>query len=104
MAKDYPNSHFTGLDFAPIQPKDTPRNVNFVQANALNGLPFEDNTFDYVFQRFLVVAYPKDKWGFMISELVRVLKPGGYLEVWHCLLVSLKTSMTSRLMIWFHLL
>ncbi len=82
------DTHFTGLDFAPIQPKETPQNVHFVQANALDGLPFKDNTFDYVFQRFLVVAYPKDKWSFMISELVRVLKPGGYLEV--CFAIVIK--------------
>ncbi|CAG8763455.1 16545_t:CDS:2, partial [Dentiscutata heterogama] len=45
------------------------------------GLSFEDNTFDFVYQRLLFVAYPKSKWMFIVNELVRVLKPGGYLEM-----------------------
>ncbi|CAG8440015.1 7232_t:CDS:2 [Dentiscutata heterogama] len=82
MATNFPEVHFTGVDFAPIQPNENnPENVTFIQTNALEGLPFEDNTFDYVFQRFLNVGYPRDKWVFIINELVRVLKPGGYLEM-----------------------
>ncbi|CAG8460754.1 8987_t:CDS:2 [Dentiscutata erythropus] len=82
MATNFPEAHFAGVDFAPIQPNENnPENVTFIQANALEGLPFEDNTFDYVFQRFLIIGYPKDKWAFIINELVRVLKPGGYLEM-----------------------
>ncbi|RHZ85321.1 hypothetical protein Glove_67g48 [Diversispora epigaea] len=82
MASDYPNTQITGLDISPIQPSEIkPRNVNFVKANVLNGLPFENNTFDYIFQRFLVSAIPKDSWLDVINELTRVLKPGGYLEL-----------------------
>ncbi|CAG8691679.1 5121_t:CDS:2 [Cetraspora pellucida] len=78
----FPKAHFTGVDFVPIQPNENKlENVTFVHINALEGLPFKDNTFDYIFQRFLVVSYPRDKWDFIISELVRVLKPGGYLEL-----------------------
>ncbi|RHZ79195.1 hypothetical protein Glove_151g96 [Diversispora epigaea] len=82
MASNYPNTQFTGVDISPIQPTEIkPRNVDFVKANLLNGLPFEDNTFDYIFQRFLFLAIPKDSWPVIINELTRVLKPGGYLEL-----------------------
>ncbi|CAG8460391.1 13280_t:CDS:2, partial [Dentiscutata heterogama] len=39
------------------------------------------HTFDFVFQRYLVSVIPKEKWPYVINELVRVLKPGGFLEL-----------------------
>ncbi|RIB29729.1 hypothetical protein C2G38_2136698, partial [Gigaspora rosea] len=39
------------------------------------------NTFDFLFQRYLVSAYSKEKWPYVINELVRVLKPGRFLEL-----------------------
>ncbi|RHZ83324.1 hypothetical protein Glove_97g93 [Diversispora epigaea] len=82
MASNYPNTQFTGLDISPIQPSEIkPKNVNFVIANVLNTLPFENDTFDYIFQRLLFIALPKDSWPVVINELTRVLKPGGYLEL-----------------------
>ena len=82
MADSYPHAKFTGIDISPIQPLQVkPKNFTFVQANLLNGLPFADDSFDFVFQRLLVGAIPKNKWPFIINELTRVLKPGGYLEV-----------------------
>ena len=82
MATEYPNAKITGIDISPIRPSQVkPDNFTFIQANILDGLPFEDNTFDYVFQRLLFAAITRDKWPFVINELTRVLKPGGYLEV-----------------------
>src|SRR6266542_3569371 len=85
MATNYPCAEFTGIDISPIQPSQIkPEYFTFIQANLFDGLPFTDNSFDFVFQRFLVGAIPKDKWSFVINELTRVLKPGGYLEVNKC--------------------
>ncbi len=82
MATNYPRAEFTGIDISPIQPSQIkPENFTFIQANLLDGLPFEDNSFDFVFQRLLVSSIPRDKWPFVVGELTRVLKPGGYLEV-----------------------
>lgn len=55
MAEDYPASHFTGIDIVTdILPKTGyPENCTFLRANTLKGLPFEDNTFDFVFQRYV---------------------------------------------------
>lgn len=82
IATNYPNSQVVGFDMCPISPSEIkPENITFVQGNIFNGLPFEDNSFDFVFQRFLILGIPSDKWEFVIRELTRVLKPGGFLEV-----------------------
>ena len=82
MATNYPNAKITGIDVSSIQPLQVKsKNFTFIQGNIFEGLPFADDYFDFVYQRFLAPAIPKDKWPFVIRELTRVLKPGGYLEV-----------------------
>jgi len=82
MATSYPHVEIIGIDISPIQPLQVkPENFTFIQANFFERLPFADDTFDFVFQRLMVGAITKDKWPFVINELTRVLKPGGYLEV-----------------------
>src|ERR1043165_6558905 len=99
MATNYPHVKFTGIDISPIQPSQVkPENFNFIQTNLLDGLPFADDTFDFVFQRLLVASIPKDKWPLVINELTRVLKPGGYLEVNHAEIFGLM-YVTQELMI-----
>ncbi|RUS19361.1 hypothetical protein BC937DRAFT_87612 [Endogone sp. FLAS-F59071] len=52
MACDYSNSHFTGHDIDEVFPgpeAELPTNCMFLKADTLN-LPFEDGTFDFVFQ------------------------------------------------------
>ncbi|CAG8506419.1 12374_t:CDS:2 [Racocetra fulgida] len=71
-----------GLDISPYQPTTIkPNNFEFVKGNVQERLPFDDNTFDFVFQRFLVFGLIKDKCPDVMNELVRVLKPGGFLEL-----------------------
>ncbi|CAG8760834.1 23171_t:CDS:2, partial [Gigaspora margarita] len=78
----YPLSQVIGLDISSYQPTQIkPRNFEFIRANAQEGLPFDNNTFDFVFQRFLFIGYTIEKWSYVINEIVRVLKPGGYLEL-----------------------
>ncbi|RUS21653.1 hypothetical protein BC937DRAFT_91945 [Endogone sp. FLAS-F59071] len=87
MAREYPKSHFTGIDVADVF-KDTltPLNCQFLLANTLEGLPFPDNHFDFVFQRLHIFCFTKEGWRSAITELLRVLKPGGTLELstWVC--------------------
>ncbi|KAJ1553442.1 hypothetical protein HK096_007828, partial [Nowakowskiella sp. JEL0078] len=71
-AVDMANTLFNGVEILP--------NTFFVEGNILNGLPFPDNYFDAVFQRYLIFGIPKDKWDFAISELRRVTKPEGFIE------------------------
>lgn len=52
IAGEYPKSTIVGVDMVPLFPRDIkPSNCLFYQSNILNGLPFQDGTFDYVFMR-----------------------------------------------------
>src|SRR5688572_22182536 len=82
MATVFRKPSFIGMDISPVIPQGVkPQNIEFIQGNILNGLPFQDNSIDYVHQRLLIAAIPSDRWQGLIDEIVRVLKPGGYLEV-----------------------
>ena len=82
MASEFHDPSFIGIDISAVIPQGIkPQNIEFVQGNILDGLPFEDNTFDFIHQRLLIVGIPSDKWQGLIDEVVRVLKPGGYMEV-----------------------
>ena len=82
MAKLYPSSEFIAIDMADIfMTQDIPPNVTFKQMNAGVGLDFEDESFDFVFQRFLVMGFPTDQYLLSIQEMKRLLKPGGAIEI-----------------------
>ncbi|RUP48256.1 hypothetical protein BC936DRAFT_144786, partial [Jimgerdemannia flammicorona] len=79
---EFPNSSFVGVDISDMFPQAIkPPNTTFTVANVLDGLPFEDNSFDYVFQRLLVFAFTRSQWAIAIRELIRVTKPGGWIEL-----------------------
>lgn len=84
MAKQFPKSEFHGCDvndYGPPEGRFLPKNCQFQIGNVITGLPYKDDTFDYVHQRFLVAAISKPSWPQVIRELIRVIKPGGYLEL-----------------------
>ena len=63
------------IDVFPQEIK--PPNVNFKVANVLEGLPFPDNSFDFVYVRLMLVGMKSDEWEPMWREVHRILKPGG---------------------------
>ena len=83
MARAFPAARVVGLDMeAPTQPTSIPpSNYEFVQRNLFAGLPFFDQSFDLVHMRFLVLVLPAKQWPFVVSELVRVTRPGGFVEL-----------------------
>ncbi|RUS26342.1 S-adenosyl-L-methionine-dependent methyltransferase, partial [Jimgerdemannia flammicorona] len=82
MAAEYPDSRFVGTDVAATYPSDIhPRNVKFVRADTTKGLPFPDKSFDFVYQRSMTLCYTLDQWEFVIDELIRVTKPGGWIQL-----------------------
>ncbi|CAG8503194.1 12938_t:CDS:2 [Acaulospora morrowiae] len=83
MAREYPNTKFYGLDLSPnYQTSSLPENVEFYQGNLLEGLPFEDVTFDFVHMSLLVRWLTTKQWeDVVIRELVRVTKPFGFIEL-----------------------
>ena len=42
-----------------------------MQVDIMNGLPFSDNTFDFIHQGNLAYVITRDKWQFIISEMIR---------------------------------
>ncbi|CAG8576878.1 6455_t:CDS:2 [Dentiscutata heterogama] len=75
LASKYPRSHFTGCDIVANYPLHIkPGNSTFVKANVIEGLPFPDNT-------FMMFALTTKDWPFAIKEMVRVTKPGGWIEI-----------------------
>ncbi|RIA79557.1 S-adenosyl-L-methionine-dependent methyltransferase [Glomus cerebriforme] len=83
LAHKYRNSKFVGVDIEPtVYPNEIkPGNLNFCEADILNGLPFPDNEFDFVHQEIMALIIKADQWNFVISEIVRVTKPGGFIEL-----------------------
>ncbi|CAG8562140.1 8902_t:CDS:2 [Ambispora gerdemannii] len=82
-ATEYEEACFTGIDIATLYPKEIkPQNTRFIASNILEGLPFEDNTFDFVYCRFMMFVLTLEDWQEkVIPELARVLKPNGWLEI-----------------------
>ncbi|CAG8450175.1 9280_t:CDS:2 [Racocetra fulgida] len=94
MAYDYPNSHFIGIDINPMFPKEIkPRNVEFEEADVLEDLPYADESFDFIVIRNMITSFTVHDWESKIwKELIRVLKPGGYIET-----KNIDLTMTTRL-------
>ncbi|HEU5347115.1 MAG TPA: methyltransferase domain-containing protein [Ktedonobacterales bacterium] len=93
MAAQFPNARVVGLDLVPPPDEgkslghglDTrPSNYLFAVGNILEGLPFPDASFDFVHQRLLITAIPRDRWPAVIQELARVTRPGGWVELAEC--------------------
>ncbi|CAG8585951.1 330_t:CDS:2 [Ambispora gerdemannii] len=82
MAQEFKESVLVGLDGKTAEfPKDTPSNAAFIECNVLDGIPFPENTFDYVHQSGMLSSYTTNEWRTIIYDIVRVLKPGGYVEI-----------------------
>ena len=58
-----------------------PRNSDILQLDVTVALPFENDTFDYIFSEHVIehISYPEG--AYMLEECFRVLKPGGVLRV-----------------------
>jgi hypothetical protein len=53
-----------------------------VKGNVLQGLPFAGGSFDFVHQRFMLAsAVPVKSWSGLLRDLVRVVRPGGWIEL-----------------------
>ncbi|CEG70943.1 hypothetical protein RMATCC62417_06754 [Rhizopus microsporus] len=82
MVQEYPNCTYHGCDIVNILYKNVDvKQFTFSKGNVIKGLPYEDNTFDFVHMRFLVLALREDEWPMAIKELIRVTKPGGMVQI-----------------------
>ncbi|KAJ3119389.1 hypothetical protein HK100_000335 [Physocladia obscura] len=83
VKKDNPLAEYHGVDISKtLVEQVSPDDGMFLKfGNVLETLPYEDNTFDYVHQRLLVLGMPRDKFPDALRELIRVTKPGGWIEL-----------------------
>lgn len=83
MAQQFPTTQAYGLDLENLKESGTlPPNYQFAQGNLLEELPFAHNTFDFVHQRLILAsAIPLARWSDVLKELLRVTRPGGWLEL-----------------------
>nr|CAG8616449.1 356_t:CDS:2 [Entrophospora candida] len=79
MAEEFPKSSFIGIDIVidlNDSKKELPENLAVIRHNILDGLPFPDDTFDFVHQKHMTQSLKIDQWSFVIDELIRITKPG----------------------------
>ncbi|KAI8883266.1 S-adenosyl-L-methionine-dependent methyltransferase [Backusella circina FSU 941] len=82
MAIDHPGCQVTGVDMSDMFPTTIrPENVKFELLNVLDGLPYADNSFDFVHMRLMIAALRSTEWPLVLTEIRRVLKPGGLLQL-----------------------
>lgn len=82
MARLFPNALVAGLDLsaASFRPPAL-ENCYLGEGNVLTGLPFPAGFFSYTHQRLLSAGITALKWPGVVRELVRVTRPGGWLEM-----------------------
>ena len=106
LANEYPQASVVGLDVVP-PPDDylrasfqavhgKPSNYRFVQRDILTGLPFHDDSFDFVHMRLVFAAVPSDRWLPLVQELARVTRPGGWVELVEGSLLHFTSEATSH--------
>ncbi|WP_376794090.1 class I SAM-dependent methyltransferase [Thermogemmatispora sp.] len=82
LAREFPQAEVIGLDLEPAKNTTAPPPTSrLVAGDVRDGLPFEDNRFDFVHQRFFWAALPLAAWPGVVQELVRVTAPGGWVEL-----------------------
>ena len=85
MANDFPNAMCYGLNMLRVPDTEDflhiPPNLHFDKANVLQGLGHPNDSFDFIHQRNMVHAYHGDDISFIMSEMLRLLKSGGYVEL-----------------------
>lgn len=88
MAQLFPRAAVVGVDVTPPARDDESatgetlaNNYKFVAGNVLERLPFDDGAFDFTHQRYMIGAIPRESWPRAITELARVTRPGGWVEV-----------------------
>ncbi|KAI9272505.1 S-adenosyl-L-methionine-dependent methyltransferase [Sporodiniella umbellata] len=96
-ATEFSNSQFYGIDIRDLFPTDIrPPNVHFQVHDALIGLPFPDNSFDIVNTRTFILSIQKNKWPFILNEITRVLKPGGFAQICEYTILETGTEFVQR--------
>lgn len=86
-SRGFPSISFTGLDIAPLAPRMTDDDMTwrFVQHDLRKiPLPFKDEEFNLIMIKDLSMVTPSvgGQQQILMDEYLRILKPGGTLEIW----------------------
>ncbi|KAG2225913.1 hypothetical protein INT45_006609 [Circinella minor] len=82
MATEFPNADFHGVDISPQFPSTIkPSNAFFKQQNILDGLPYPDNSIDYLHVQLMLTSLTQEQVLKLLGDIMRVLKPNGYVEL-----------------------
>ncbi|GAA5797546.1 hypothetical protein HPULCUR_002934 [Helicostylum pulchrum] len=89
MAHTFPNAKVIGLDAFSVDDKRMKGHSNTISApnivykygDLTTHLPLPDNYLDIIYQRDTTSIMPHERWPFLLDELMRVAKPGGYIEL-----------------------
>ena len=68
------HNDWINIDFQSSSPE-----VNAI--NILNGLPYDNNSFDVVYSSHFLEHLTKKQADFVLSEIIRILKPGGIVRI-----------------------
>ncbi|CAG8495343.1 12855_t:CDS:2 [Acaulospora colombiana] len=77
----YPMPEYTGVDLNPVAPNNYPPNVNVIKGDLLS-LPYDENQFDFTRISTFSPEFTDNEWVQGISEMIRVTKCGGWIELW----------------------
>ncbi|GAB1318836.1 hypothetical protein MFIFM68171_09046 [Madurella fahalii] len=82
VAEQYPECEVIGIDVYPYPiPEDIPPNLDF-QVDDLNSpSTFPSNYFDLVHSRMMAGGIHADRWANYLSDILRVLRPGGWCQM-----------------------
>lgn len=80
MTVEFADALVVGLDLVDGK-TGRPPGYQPVRADLLHGLPFREAAFDFVHQRLLFLGIPADSWPAVVRDLVRVTRPGGWIEL-----------------------
>lgn len=73
---------FHGIDLRTMFPSTIkPQNTHFLQHDFFQGLPYADSSFEFVRMRSMLGFITQKQLLFLLSEIQRVLKPLGYIEL-----------------------
>ena len=85
LAFENPNIHVTGIDISEMMLRYARNqaqvqgleNLSFQRMDVTAPLDFPDSTFDFVNARSLIGFMHKEQWPALVSEMLRVTRPGG---------------------------
>ncbi|KAI8048809.1 S-adenosyl-L-methionine-dependent methyltransferase [Syncephalis plumigaleata] len=82
MAMKFPDTQFHGVDlFVDVCQEHILPNCKYIQHNVFNGLPFGEQSIDYVHQQLFNIVVRTEQWPQLCADYYRVLAPGGQVEI-----------------------